>query len=75
MLISDTIDDDVIESDHIPSLIQRNVIPQNTRILADPESFDYDYCKILFVYYSWVADSIAANHLAPIEPYLLGYSR
>lgn len=73
VLISDTVDDDIFECEDFLKLAERNIIPPHRSLNNNPRSKECHSSTIKFVYYSWVADSIAANFVAPFEPYMLGF--
>jgi hypothetical protein len=74
VLVSDLIDDDLFEQEWFPELERRNVIPTGSMFETDCTQ-DYFSSRVKFCYFSWIADSIAANTLAPTEPYSLGFCR
>jgi hypothetical protein len=74
VLVPDKIDDESFRIDYFPRLVTNQIIPNNKhKLRVDCKLPAFQASKVKFVYFSWLADTISADWVAPLRPHCLGF--
>jgi hypothetical protein len=73
VLVPDKIDEEEFVTEIFPKLMKKQTIQNDAKLQTDCRLPTYRDSPVKFVYFSWLADSISADWLAPLRPYCLGF--
>jgi hypothetical protein len=73
VLVPDLVDRDTFIASWFDKMKVEGLIAEDAVFAEGSKSEGYPNSRVKFVYFSWIAESISWDRMAPLEPYCLGY--
>ena len=73
VIVHDLVDEVELLEEIFPQLVRNGTVPNSSRLNSDCLSRGYQESRTKFVYSSWLADTISAAWVAPLQKYSLGF--
>ena len=73
ILVPDRLDEEFFSFEIYPKLLKKKIIPGTRMLYTDCTLPTYQKSNVKFLYFSWLADTVSADQIAPLFPHCLGY--